>query len=85
MISQSNLHNKEKENEKKYAEKKKKIHKNRRMEARDFSRERKCAAMKDANTEHIQEESAFFAFLPIFTKKCYPQKCLSETCAILTA
>lgn len=40
--------------------------------------------MKDANTEDIQEESALFAFLPVFAKKCYPQKYLSKTRVILT-
>ena len=45
------------------------------MEARAFSHERKCAAIKDVNTEHIQAECIFFAFLPVFfAKKCYPQK-----------
>lgn len=52
-----------------------KIHKKRRMEARAFSHERKCAAIKGTNTEHIQAECIFFAFLPVFfAKKCYPQK-----------
>ena len=49
-------------------------HKNRRMEARDFSRERKCAAIKDANTEHIQAECIFFAFLPVFCQKVLSAK-----------
>ena len=55
------------------------------MDTRDFSRERKCAGIKDASTEYIQAECIFFAFLPVFfAKKCYPQKYLSETRSILT-
>ena len=52
----------------------KEFHKNRRMKARDFSRERKCAAIKDANTEHIQAEYIFFAFLPVFCQKVLSAK-----------
>ena len=50
------------------------IHQNRRMEARAFSHERKCAGIKDANTEHIQAEYIFFAFLPVFLPKSVIRK-----------
>ena len=46
----------------------------RRMDTRDFSHERKCAGIKDANTEHIQAECIFFAFLPVFCQKVLSAK-----------
>lgn len=46
----------------------------RRMDTRDFSRERKCAGRKDANTEHIQAECIFFAFFPVFCQKVLSAK-----------
>ena len=50
------------------------IHQNRRMEARAFSHERKCAAIKDISTEYTQAEYAFFAFLPVFDQKVLSAK-----------
>ena len=50
------------------------IHQNRRMEARAFMHERKCAGIKDTNTEHIQAECIFFAFLPVFCQKVLSAK-----------
>lgn len=46
----------------------------RRMDTRDFSRERKCAGIKDASTEYIQAECIFFAFLPVFCRKVLSAK-----------
>ena len=44
------------------------------MDACDFSRERKCAAIKDANMEHTQKEYAFFAILLAFNQKVLSAK-----------
>ena len=46
----------------------------RRMDTRDFSRERKCAGINDASTEYIQAECIFFAFLPVFCQKVLSAK-----------
>ena len=48
------------------------------MDTRDFSHERKCAATKGANTEHIQAECIFLAFLPVFCQKVLSAKMPSE-------
>mgnify|MGYP005877769163 CR=1 FL=1 len=49
------------------------------MGARAFSHERKCAEIKDANTEHIQAECIFFAFLPVFDQKVLSAKTVLRT------